>query len=118
MRIETVAVHAGAEVDPATGAVTPPIHPSTTFEREPDGSFPHGHIYSRSSAPNRAALEACLTAREGGAGTVAFAPASAATSAVSLPLPPWDHAVAPLHAYYRTGQLPCQLYAGWCLATR
>src|SRR5439155_513477 len=44
MRIETVAVHAGAEVDPATGAVTPPIHPSTTFEREPDGSFPLGRI--------------------------------------------------------------------------
>ena len=77
MRIETVAVHAGAEVDPATGAVTPPIHPSTTFERAPDGSFPHGHIYSRSSAPNRAALEACLTALEGGAGAVAFASASA-----------------------------------------
>src|ERR671925_399505 len=57
MRIDTVAVHAGAAIDPATGAVTPAIHPSTTFEREPDGSFPHGHIYSRSSAPNLAAVE-------------------------------------------------------------
>ena len=51
MGIETLAVHAGAQVDPATGAVAPAIYPSTTFERDADGSFPHGHIYSRSSAP-------------------------------------------------------------------
>ena len=98
MRIETVAVHAGAEVDPTTGAVTPAIHPSTTFERDPDGSFPRGHIYSRSSAPNRAALEACLTALEGGAGAVAFASASAATSAVFQSLAPGDHVVVPVDA--------------------
>ena len=36
MRIETLAVHAGHAVDPATGAVTPPIHLSSTFERDPD----------------------------------------------------------------------------------
>ena len=42
MRIETLAVHAGHAVDPATGAVTPPIHLSTTFEREPDGSYRAG----------------------------------------------------------------------------
>src|SRR5437867_12644830 len=96
MRLETLAVHAGRRVDPTTGAVTPAIHPSTTFEREPDGSFPHGHIYSRSSAPNRAALEACLTALEGGAGAVAFASASAATAAVVLALAPVRAVVAPL----------------------
>jgi cystathionine gamma-synthase len=31
MKIETRAVHAGRSIDPATGAVTPPIHLSTTF---------------------------------------------------------------------------------------
>ncbi len=117
MRIETVAVHAGAEVDPGTGAVTPAIHPSTTFEREPDGSFPRGHIYSRSSAPNRAALEACLIALEGGVGAVAFSSASAATAAVFQSLAPGDHVVAPMDAYYGTGKLLREVYAGWGLAT-
>src|SRR2546430_17060783 len=116
MRIETVAVHAGAEVDPATGAVTPPIHPSTTFEREPDGSFPHGHIYSRTSAPNRAALEACLTALEGAAGAGAFPSAPAATSAAFQSLAPGDPGVAPLAAHFGTGNLLRQVYAGWRLA--
>src|SRR6185369_2078521 len=102
--------HAGASVDAATGAVAPAIHPSTTFEREPDGSFPHGHIYTRSSSPNRTALEA-------GAGAVAFASASAATSAVFQSLAPGDHVVAPTDAYYGTGKLLREVYAGWGLQT-
>src|SRR5947209_20157897 len=98
MRLETLAVHAGRRVDPGTGAVTPAIHPSTTFEREPDGSFPRGHIYSRSSAPNRPALEACLIARAGGVGAVAYPSASAATAAVFQSLAPGDHDVAQMDA--------------------
>ena len=38
MKIETLAVHAGHEIDSATGAVTQPIHLSTTFERAADGT--------------------------------------------------------------------------------
>ena len=49
MRLETLAVHAGRRVDPTTGAVTPAIHPSTTFEREPDGSYPRGFLYARNA---------------------------------------------------------------------
>ena len=117
MRIETLAVHAGTQVDPATGAVTPAIHPSTTFEREPDGSFPRGHIYARSSAPNRGALEACLSALEGGADALAFASASAATAAVFQALAPGDHVVAPTDAYFGTGKLLREVFAGWGLET-
>ena len=72
MHIETLAVHAGAEIDPKTGAVTPPIHLSTTFERASDGSFPGGFIYSRGGNPNRQALEACLAQLEGGTAAAAF----------------------------------------------
>jgi cystathionine gamma-synthase len=117
MRLETLAVHAGTQVDATTGAVAPAIHPSTTFEREPDGSFPRGHIYSRSSAPNRGALEACLSALEGGTAAVAFASASAATAAVFQALAPGDHVVAPVDAYYGTGKLLREVFAGWGLET-
>ena len=115
MRIETLAVHAGAQVDPATGAVAPAIHPSTTFEREADGSFPHGHVYTRTSAPNRNALETSLTALEGGVAAVAFGSASAATAAIFQSLAPGDHVVAPTDAYFGTGKLLRDVFAGWGL---
>jgi cystathionine gamma-synthase len=114
-RIETVAVHAGLHVDPGTGAVTPAIHPSTTFEREPDGSYPRGFLYSRSGAPNRAALEECLAALEGGQDAAAFASASAATAAIFLSLEPGDHVVAPMDAYYGTAKLLRETFARWKL---
>jgi cystathionine gamma-synthase len=117
MRIETVAVHAGTAVDPATGAVTPAIHPSTTFERDPDGSYPRGFLYSRNSNPNRAALEECLAALEGGAAAAAFASASAATSAILLALAPGDHVVAPTDAYHGTSRLLRETFARWKLDT-
>ena len=115
MRIETLAVHAGAHVDPATGAVAPAIYPSTTFEREADGSFPHGHVYTRTSTPNRSALEASLTALQGGAASLAFASASAATAVIFQSLAPGDHVVAPTDAYFGTGKLLREVFAGWGL---
>jgi cystathionine gamma-synthase len=116
-RIETVAVHAGMHIDPGTGAVTPAIHPSTTFEREADGSYPRGFLYSRNSTPNRAALEECLTALEGGRDAAAFASASAATAAILLSLEPGDHVVAPMDAYHGTLRLLRETFARWKLDT-
>lgn len=43
MQLETKAIHAGRGVDPFTGAVTTPFHPSTTFERSADGGYPSGY---------------------------------------------------------------------------
>jgi cystathionine gamma-synthase len=51
-RFETLAVHAGHGVDPATGAVAQPIHLSTTFERDADGGYARGYVYAR-NAPHR-----------------------------------------------------------------
>src|SRR5438270_11654748 len=79
MRIETLAVHAGHSADPATGAITPPIHLSTTFEREADGQYPAGLVYSRYANPDRLAREECLAQLEGGAGAAWFVSGSAAT---------------------------------------
>ncbi|PJF48750.1 MAG: cystathionine gamma-synthase [Chloroflexi bacterium] len=102
MKLETLAVHAGREVEPATRAITPSITLSTTFERAQDGAFPGGHIYTRNSNPNRDALERALAALEGGGIAVAFASGNAATSAVLQALTPGDHVIASIETYYGT----------------
>ncbi|HEX7089672.1 MAG TPA: PLP-dependent transferase [Longimicrobiales bacterium] len=105
MRFETLAVHAGHAPDPVTGAVAPAIYPSTTFERAPDGTYPHGYLYTRHGNPNRRALENALAALEGGAAAAAFSSGSAATLAVFQALRPGDHVVAPVDAYHGTAAL-------------
>jgi len=115
MRIETLAVHAGHEVDPTTGAVTMPIHLSTTFEREVDGSYRQGLIYARENNPNRAALERSLAALEGGTAAAAFSSGSGATLAVFQALAPGDHVVVPNDSYYGTKKILRDLFGRWGL---
>ena len=117
MRIETLAVHAGREPDPASGAVTPPINLSTTFERGPDGSLTQGYSYGRADNPTRRALEGCLAGLEGGAACAAFASGSAATQAVFLACRPGDHVVAPRDAYYGTARILREVLGPWGLET-
>ncbi len=105
MKIETKAVHAGRHTDPATGAVTPPIHLSTTFERQPDGSYPTGYEYTRDSNPNRNALEECVCALEGGQTAAAFSSGSVATMTIFQALSPGDHVIAPDDLYFGIRQL-------------
>ena len=117
MHIETLAVHAGTSVDPATRAVIPPIHLTTTFERGEDGEFPGGFIYTRSGNPTRQALESALAALEGGAACAAFASGSAATAAIFQALEPGAHVIAPEDAYYGTPVLLRDHFARWGLQT-
>jgi cystathionine gamma-synthase len=115
MRFETLAVHAGHRPDVTTGAVSPPIHLSTTFERAEDGSFPGGFVYIRDANPNRRMLEDCLTALEGGASAAAFASGMAATHAILQALSPGDRVIAPDDAYYGTPKLLREVFARWGL---
>lgn len=87
MRFETKAIHAGRQVDPVTGAVTTPMHLSTTYKRSADGSYTDGFMYSRGDNPNRRSLEECLTALEEGYDSVTFASGMAAISSVIESLP-------------------------------
>ena len=114
-KLETLAVHAGAEPDPATGAVTPPIHLSTTFERNADGSYPHGYIYSRTDNPNRSALEGALATLEGGEAAACFASGSAAAAAIFRTLRPGDHVLAPDDLYHGITKLLKQVFIPWGL---
>jgi len=115
MRIETLAVHAGHGVDAATGAVAPPIHLSSTFERAADGAI-KDYFYARHGNPNRKALETCLAALEGGAAAAAFASGAAATMSILQALRPGDHVVAPSDAYHGTTILLRDIMGPWGLA--
>ena len=103
-------------MDPATGAVTPPIHLSTTFARAPDGALgPQGFLYARQDNPTRRSLERCLAELEGGAGCAAFASGAAATAAIFQSLRPGDHVIAPHDAYHGSTKLLRELFAPWGL---
>jgi cystathionine gamma-lyase len=94
----TRCIHAGDTVDPATGAVNAPIHPSSTFALPAVGES-LGHLYSRASNPTRDALEHCVAELEGGVRALAFASGMAATSCALELLRPGDHVVAAQDLY-------------------
>src|SRR6266550_3992951 len=87
VRVETLAVHAGHEIDPATGAVVAPIHLSTTFERDVEGTYARGFMYTRNDNPNRKALEEGVSSLEGGAAAAAFGSGMAAPMSFCIPPP-------------------------------
>ena len=115
MKIETLAVHAGHTVDPATGAVSLPIHLSTTFERDPEGTYSRGFMYSRNNNPNRQALEQGISALEGGAAAAAFASGTGASMSIFQALAPGDHVLAHVDAYYGTSRLLREIFQRWGL---
>ncbi|MEX2263431.1 MAG: aminotransferase class V-fold PLP-dependent enzyme [Bryobacteraceae bacterium] len=117
MRIETQAVHAGRHTDRATGAITPPIHLSTTFERGPGGEYPLGFSYSREDNPNRQALEQCMAALEGGKECLAFASGLAVVTALVHGLEPGDHIIAPDDVYYGLRKVLGDVFGKWKLET-
>ena len=101
---ETLAVHAGQEPDPVSGAVMEPIVLATTFA-QPEPGKPLRFDYSRSGNPTRAALEACLAALEGGATGFAFASGCAAATTLLHTLRPGDHVVCGDDVYGGTYRL-------------
>ena len=117
MKIETRAVHAGRHIDPATGAVTAPIHLSTTFERGADGEYPRGFSYSREDNPNRRALEECLAALEGGTQALCFSSGLAVATALVQGLEPGDHIVAPDDVYWGLRKVIGEVFGKWGLET-
>jgi cystathionine gamma-synthase len=115
MKIETLAVHAGHAVDPSTGAVSTPIHLSTTFERDVDGNYSRGFMYTRNSNPNRTALEEGISMLEGGEAAAAFSSGMAAAMALFQALSPGDHILAHVDAYYGMTRLLREVFLTWGL---
>jgi len=117
MHFETIAVHAGAEPDPATGAVAPPIHLSTTFEHGPASEDPFGYHYVRDANPTQARLEMALAALEQGEAALVWASGMAATGAYLQALPPGSHVVFPDDMYYANRVIARDLFPRWGLAS-
>ncbi|WP_285492041.1 cystathionine gamma-synthase [Actinomadura sp. NBRC 104425] len=114
---ETLAIHAGQEPDPATGAVVPPIYQVSTYKQDGIGGLRGGYEYSRSANPTRTALEVCLAELEGGARGLAFASGLAAEDALLRTVcAPGDHAVIPGDAYGGTYRLFAKVFERWGLA--
>src|SRR5205814_2605229 len=115
MKIETIAVHAGHEVDPATGAVAAPIYLSTTFERDIEGTYSRGFMYSRNDNPNRQTLERGVSLLEAGETAAAFASGTGAAMSILQALSPGDHVLAHVDAYYGTSRLIREIFVRWGL---
>jgi cystathionine gamma-synthase len=114
---ETLAIHAGQEPDPLTGAVVPPIYQVSTFKQDGVGGLRGGYEYSRSANPTRTALEQCLAALEHGSAALAFASGMAAEDCLLRTVcSPGDHVLIPDDAYGGTYRLFAQVLAGWGLS--
>ncbi|HXP21342.1 MAG TPA: cystathionine gamma-synthase [Streptosporangiaceae bacterium] len=126
---ETLAIHAGQEPDPLTGAVVPPIYQVSTYKQDGvgglrggtlhgsgagPGRWIEGYEYSRTANPTRGALEECLAALECGARALAFASGMAAEDCLlRTVLRPGDHVLIPHDAYGGTFRLFDKMLSAW-----
>jgi len=113
---ETMAIHAGQEPEPRTGAVVPPIYQTSTYAQDAVGSPRLGYEYSRTANPTRDALQECLAALEGGRRGLAFASGLAAEDTLLRTVcKPGDHVVIPDDAYGGTYRLFAKVAERWGL---
>jgi cystathionine gamma-synthase len=112
MRFETQAVHAGGERD-ATGAVSPPLHLSTTFEHPPDSAETTGYLYARYGNPTEERLERALAALEGGAAALVYGSGMAAGTALLQSLPAGSHVVMADDCYFSYRTVALEFASRW-----
>src|ERR1051325_5501725 len=115
MHFDPLAIHTGNEPYPATGAIAPPIHLSTTFEHGADGSEPHGLMYIRDGSPTQSRLDTALAAIDSADAALAFASGMAAASALLGSLPRGAHVVIPDDVYYGVRNLAGEYFPKWGL---
>jgi cystathionine gamma-synthase len=116
LHFETKAIRSTHMKDENAGAVSAPIYLSTTFEREADGSYAHGYVYTRNDNPNRRQLEKSLAVLENGKTAFCFSSGMAAIHALFQTLKSGDHILLPDDAYYTTELLMTEVYERWGLS--
>jgi cystathionine gamma-synthase len=97
---DTIAAQALGWIDEQTRAITPPLHVSTTYLRDPDNQYRSGRVYARADNPAFDQAEAVINALEGGHQALLFASGMAAATAVFQALAPGDHVLAPKVMYW------------------
>lgn len=115
MKMETLAVHAGANADPATGSVAPPLHLSTTYLHGPATEEIHGYIYVRDKNPTQDRLETAMNALEGGEDALVFSSGMGATAAFFQSLEPGSHVIVPEDVYAHVRDITGKYFANWQL---
>lgn len=111
--IQTIVVHAGQPDNESLGDVIQPIHLSTTYQRKKDGSH-NDYNYTRSSNPNRVAVENKIAAIEGATTAIAFASGMAAINALfENLLEPNSHIIIPDDCYHGTRSLVDKFFKRW-----
>src|SRR5207247_2122878 len=110
----TRAIHVGQEPDAETGAVSPPIHPTSTYVQQELGKH-KGYEYSRGENPTRTRLEQNLAALEGGVAAPVFASGMAAINAISSMYKSGDHIVCGHNLYGGVPRLFNQVLADFGL---
>lgn len=96
----TLAARALGDIEPISRSVTPPLFPSTTYQRDADNLYRNGRVYARPHNPTFETAEHLLTALEGGEESFLFASGMAAAAAAFLALKPGDHVVASAVMYW------------------
>src|SRR6202040_2622543 len=110
----TRAIHVGQEPDLESGAISAPIHPTSTYVQQEIGKN-KGYEYARVSNPTRDRLETNLAALENGVAPKVFASGMAAINAVATLLKAGDHVVAGHNLYGGTPRLFSQVLANFGL---
>ena len=116
MHIDTRLARLGLGSDPATGAISTPIHPSATYAHPSLGETT-GFDYARTGNPTRQVLEQALADLEGGVAGFAFASGMAALTTFFLLFRPGDHVVVSDDLYGGTYRLLEQVFRGFGLRT-
>ena len=109
MKQGTKCIHAGAEPDPATGAIMTPIYQTSTFVQSSPGVH-KGYEYARTQNPTRSALQTALAAVENGKFGLCFGSGSAAADAVIKLLNPGDEVIAANDMYGGTYRLFTKIF--------
>jgi len=107
-RFQTRAIHVGNKPDKETGAVSPPIHLTSTFKQESVGNY-KSYDYSRGGNPTRKRLEDNIAALEQGTYGLMFASGMAATTALFQTLSSGDHVIIGHNVYGGTYRMSAKV---------